>query len=189
MTAAKRGASFENARSGAGMRTGRALERHLQEHIVAGHVATAPRAPFVPSGRALDAPTGGRSGRRAEDATGVISRRARWRFWSVANFRSASFRNFVPSPVLSPIARAPHKICHPLCCVVFPHTSRQTRATVRACGREKRRTPRTSSRRVRRRGCSPCIFARRWGHAVVAGKPAEPSTGERRSDSAFGLKG
>ena len=35
----------------------------------------------------------------------------------------------------------------------------------------------------------PCIFARRWGHAVVAGKPAEPSTGERRSDSAFGLKG
>ena len=60
MTAAKRGASFENARSGAGMRTGRALERHLQEHIVAGHVATAPRAPFVPSGRALDAPTAGR---------------------------------------------------------------------------------------------------------------------------------
>ena len=52
------------------MRTGRALERHLQEHIVAGHVATAPRAPFVPSGRALDAPTEGRSGRRAEDATG-----------------------------------------------------------------------------------------------------------------------
>ena len=122
-----------------------------------------------------------------EDATGVVS--ARWRFRSVANFWSASFRNFVPSPVLSPIARAPHKICHPLCCVVFPHTSRQTRATVRACGREKRRTPRTSSRRVRRRGCSPCIFARRWGHAVVAGKPAEPSTGERRSDSAFGLKG
>ena len=38
------------------MRTARALERHLEEDIVARHCVTIPRAPSVASGRALNAP-------------------------------------------------------------------------------------------------------------------------------------
>ena len=38
------------------MRTARALERHLEEDIVARHCVTTPRAPSVASGRALNAP-------------------------------------------------------------------------------------------------------------------------------------
>ena len=115
---------------------------------------------------------------------------ASWRFWSVANFRSASFRNFVPSPDLSPVRRArANKICHP--CARGDEFSFRPR---HRDNRSERAAARSDAPLARVRvglddAGIPCIFARRWGHAVVAGKPAEPSTGERRSDSAFGLKG
>ena len=72
-----------------------------------------------------------------EDATGVVS--AGWRFRSVATFRSASFRIFVPSPVLSPIRCATaNKICHPLCVetTFFPtHRANRGRRSERAAAR------------------------------------------------------
>ena len=58
------------------------------------------------------------------------------------------------------VAREPIKICHP--CGrgdEFSFSSRTSSQLVRACGREKRRTPRTSSRRVRRRGHTVHICA------------------------------
>ena len=175
MTAAKRGASFENARSGAGMRTGRALERHLQEHIVAGHVATVPRAPFVPSGRALDAPTGGRSGRRARTRRG--SSRRGGAFGRLQNFGRQVFE--ISSRVLTfrpYVAREPIKFVTP----VRVETSFLFRPGHRANWSE-RAAARSDAPLARVRvglddAGIPCIFARRWGHAVVAGKPAEEAT-------------
>ena len=158
------------------MRTARALERHLEEDIVAHHGVTIPRAPSVASGRALNAPHTRAKWSRA---------RAKWSlrvFVSVkvlvgCKSRSTLFKS-------GAYGQKDTGLDEPLKFVTtFPYRSEETEALgwrdviVRACGRDERRTPRTSSRRVRRRGCSPCRFARRWGHASRRTNGTQPSTG------------
>ena len=158
------------------MRTARALERHLEEDIVARHCVTIPRAPSVASGR-------------PSHQGGVVEgERAKW-----------SLRVFVSAKVLvgckswstlfksGAYGQKDTGLDEPLKFVTtFPYRSEETEALgwrdviVRACGRDERRTPRTSSRRVRRRGCSPCRFARRWGHASRRTNGKQPSTAQHR---------
>ena len=172
------------------MRTARALERHLEEDIVARHCVTIlARRPSPP-----DAPstplTPGRSG-RGRGRSGHFACSFQRKFWSVANL-GRHFSNRAPMGKRTRVQTEPLKFV-----TTFPYRSEETEALgwrdviVRACGRDERRTPRTSSRRVRRRGCSPCRFARRWGHASRRTNGTQPSTAQYRERLSFetSLKG
>jgi hypothetical protein len=159
------------------MRTARALERHLEEDIVARHGVTISRTPSVASGRALNAPH--TPGEVVEGEGEVVTRV----FVSAkvlvgCKSRSTLFKS-------GAYGQKDTGLDEPLKFVTtFPYRSEETEALgwrdviVRACGRDERRTPRTSSRRVRRRGCSPCRFARRWGHASRRTNGTQPSTAQ-----------